>query len=163
MMRSRYISLIAEAALALTAAGAFAQPLAVPPGQWWERPRLNQALGLSAEQTAKLDAVAIEHARTMVDLKAAVEKAELDVRAAAEAEPFDPAPVRAAFARLQQARTRLETERFELLLAERGVLTTDQWHKLRALARQFMEQRREERRPDEGAPEGRRPLPPRRF
>jgi len=52
----------------------------------------------------------------MIDLKANVEKAELDLKAAAEEEPLVLARVRQAFQALQQARTRLDTERFEMLL-----------------------------------------------
>ena len=159
MMRAGAVGLVA----ATVAAGAWSQPLAVPPGQWWARPRVAAALALTPEQQAKLDQVAIDHARRMVDLKAAVDKAELEVRIAAETEPLDARQLRASFAQLQQARMRLETERLELLIGERELLSKEQWQRLRALAREFMEQRRDERRPDEGAPDGRRPKLPRRF
>ncbi|MGE5237113.1 MAG: Spy/CpxP family protein refolding chaperone [Acidobacteriota bacterium] len=114
---------------------AWAQPLGVPPGRWWERPRVAEELGLSGEQTQKLDAITLGHARTMIDLKAAVERAELDLRAAAEVEPFAPRKVREAFGVLQAARTRLENERFEMLLKVREVLSSDQWNRLRELVR----------------------------
>lgn len=147
---------IAAAAL-LAAAGAIAQPLGVPPGRWWERPRVAEELALTAEQKARLETLTVENARGMIDLKAAVEKAELDLRAAAEAEPFDAAKVRAAFREVQQARTRLESERFESLLRVREVLNAEQWRRLRELTRDAVRERVQERRggPPAGPPRNR--------
>jgi Spy/CpxP family protein refolding chaperone len=152
---------LVAAAVAAAAGSAWAQPLAVPPGRWWERPRVAEQLALTAEQRSSLDAMALAHAKTMVDLKGEVEKAELDLRVASEAEPFDVKRVREAFAVLQQRRSRLELERFEMLLKVREVLTTEQWKKLAGLVRDTV-------RRDAGgaadAPNGpRRPLRPRVY
>lgn len=148
---------------AVTVAGSLtAQPLIVPPGRWWERPRIAAELGLSEQQRRSLDGVALAHAKTMVDLKAEVEKRELDLRAAASDEPFDAKPVREAFAALQQRRMLLEQERFELLLKVREVLSAEQWRKLAGLAQERLRREGATGRP--GDPEGlERPLRPRRF
>jgi len=144
-------------------ATAVAQPLSIPPGRWWDRPMVAGAVGLSDEQRAKLETVTVAHARRMVDFKAEVEKAEIELRVASEGDGFDAAGLRQAFARLLQARSRLETERFELLIAQRELLTAAQWEKLRVLARGFAERGREGR-DDEGAPRApRRQDAPRRF
>lgn len=147
------------AAAMLWAGAAVGQPLGVPPGRWWERPRVAEELSLQAEQRAKLDQVTLEHARTMIDLKATVDKAEIDLRAVAEAEPLDARAVRTSFAALQQARLRLENERFEMLLKVREVLSGDQWRKLKAMAGRLMEQVRENRRGPEGDRRLQRRLP----
>jgi len=104
--------------------------MGVPMGRWWERPKVVEQLGLTADQTQKLEA------RTMVDLKSTVEKAEIELRAASDAEPFNARRVRDAFGVLIQARTKLETQRFEILLKTREVLTADQWRNLRDLVRE---------------------------
>ena len=114
-MRSLVVVFAVAVAEVLGGAAAFAQPLAVPPGAWWDRPKLAEVLGLTAEQKSSLEKVSLEHARGMVDLQGAVRKAELDLRAAAEATPFDATAVRAAFHTYQQARVKLDAERFELL------------------------------------------------
>jgi len=132
---------------------ASAQPLGIPPGRWWEQPRVAEQLGLTADQTQQLNTLTFGHARTMVDLKGAVERAQIDLRAAAETDPFDAKQVRQSFAALQQTRMRLEAERFDMLLKVRQVLTTDQWHKLREIIRQ-----RRERGEEPGGEAGRRPL-----
>jgi hypothetical protein len=114
---------------------AAAQGLGIPGGRWWERPRVATALGLSEEQKSALEAASLASARAMIDLKANVEKAELDLKAAADQEPLVVAKVRQAFQALQQARTRLDTERFEMLLKVREVLSAEQWRKLKDLKR----------------------------
>ena len=139
----------------VTAASTMAQVPGMPPGRWWERPRVAEALGVTPEQRTKLDGLTFDHARTMVDLKATVDKAEIDLRAAADAEPLDAGRVRAAFAALQQARGRLESERFEMLLMVRQTLSASQWQRLKELG-----QKLRERRAAEGGDEPGGPMPP---
>lgn len=115
---------------------AVAEQFDVPPGRWWDRPGVVRLLALSAEQQRSIQSITLTHARNMVDLKAAVERAELDLRAAAEAEPFVAERVREAFGAFVAARTRLETERFEMILRIREVLTHEQWQRLRQLAQE---------------------------
>jgi Spy/CpxP family protein refolding chaperone len=154
------LGLAATGALVI-AGSAWAQPFAMPPGRWWERPKLAAELALSAEQRTTLDTVSLAHAKTMVDLKGDVEKAELDVRMASDAEPFDAGRVRAAFAALQQRRGRLELERFEMLLKVREVLSAEQWKKLTAIVKDAL---RREIRQDTDDPQGpRRPQRPWRY
>jgi Spy/CpxP family protein refolding chaperone len=149
-MRTRMMAAVLSAGVATLSASVWAQSIDVPQGRWWQRPRVAGALGLTPDQVQKLDATTLAHARTMIDLKAAVERAELDLRATAEAEPFQAARVQTAFAALQAARNRLENERFEMLLNVREVLTGEQWHKLREFAR---------RRADELGERGAKPSP----
>lgn len=140
----------------LWAQGLGGPPFDVPPGRWWDRPAVAQELALSPEQKAKLEQLTSERLKAMIDARAAVGKAEVELRLLAEKEPLDVRKVREAFSALQLARQKLELERFEMLLAVRQTLTAEQWNKLRLLARERVEERRERR-------EGRRPKPgPRR-
>ena len=123
-------------ALLAVAGSASAQGLRIPLGRWWERPRVAQELAVTSEQKTLLEEATVAHARVMVDLKAAVDKAEIDLRVAADRDPLDKAAVRQAFAALQQTRARLEAERFEMLLRVREVLTREQWEKLKNLTRE---------------------------
>ena len=156
-MNSKGVAGVIAGATLLVATGLAAQPLGVPPGRWWERPQVAEQLALTAEQKARLESLSVENARGMIDIKAAVEKAELDLRVAAEAEPFDATKVRAAFRTVQQARTRLENERFEALLRVREVLSADQWRQLRELTRDAVRERAQERRGGQGGPPARPP------
>ncbi len=162
-MNGRTVNWLAFAGSLLVGGVLSAQPMGVPMGRWWERPKVLQDLALTPEQTQKLDAIALAQATMMVDLKAAVEKAEIALKAAADEQPFDTTKVRGAFAAMQQARMKLETQRFEMLLKTREVLTAEQWQKLRELARTMREHRGERGKggpPDGGAsPRGPRSWP----
>ncbi|MFI5166682.1 MAG: Spy/CpxP family protein refolding chaperone [Thermoanaerobaculales bacterium] len=144
---------ILGSAMMVGAAVVVAQPLGIPPGRWWEQPKVAEQLALTADQTQQLNTLTLGHARTMVDLKGSVEKAEIDLRAAAETDPLDAKQVRQNFAALQQTRMRLESERFDMLLKVRQVLTTEQWHKLRDIVRE-----RRDRGEAMGGEAGRKPL-----
>jgi Spy/CpxP family protein refolding chaperone len=147
--------LAAGAALAQNMGETRGGPMGGPMGRWWERPRVAEQIGLTQEQTQKLEAITLDEAHALVDLKGAVQKAEIDLRAASDVEPFQPAKVREAFRVMQQARVKLETERFEMLLKVRQVLSADQWHKLHELLRERVRAR--EREEGEGRGPHRRP------
>lgn len=155
-MRKTAVLVIAVAAI-WSAGTAQAQGFDVPPGRWWEVPRLVEDLGLTAEQRGSLAEATRTHVRKLADLRAEVTKAQVDLQVAAEKEPFSPREVRQAFGVLQAARSRLELERFELVVSVRGVLSSSQWRTLQDIARRRMEMERSEggRRP---GLEGRRPL-----
>ena len=134
-MRRQLVGSVVALGLLLVAGAVAAQPLSAPADRWWERPAVAQQLGFSPDQTKKLEDIYLVQARAMVDLKATVEKAGIDLRAVADVEPFDAAKVRASFTAFQQARVKLDAQRFETLLKMREVLSLDQWHKLRDILR----------------------------
>ena len=119
----------------------------LPPGKWWENPRMVDHIGLTDEQQDQIRGIVFEHARRMIDLKADVEKAGLDLADSVDQEIFDPDPVRAAYAVFQTARQKLENERFEMLLEVRQVLTYEQWQKIQEVRQRLKQNRMEQRRP----------------
>lgn len=123
---------------ALAAAGPLAaQDLDLPPGRWWDDQRLVGRLGLSDEQQARVREAVYEHARRMIDLKAAVDRAGLDLAEVVRRDELDADAVRAAFAAFQASRGKLENERFEMLLAVREVLSAEQWRTMQDLRRRL--------------------------
>ena len=133
-----------------------AQEFELPPGKWWEDQRLADRVGLSAEQQQQIRDLVYEGARRMIDLKAAVDLAGLDLAEVVNSSDFDPKAVRASYAAFQTARKKLENERFEMLLDVRQVLTTEQWQKLQEVKRR-MQQMRQQRRPGERPQGGQQP------
>ena len=113
-----------------------AQQLDVPPGRWWAEPQVVELLDLSAEQQETIRDLVYDHARRMIDLKADVERAGLDLAESVKRDDFDPAAVRKAHAAFQSARSKLENERFEMLLGVRLQLSPEQWDELQALHRE---------------------------
>ncbi len=141
--------------LAALAAPLWAQDLQLPPGRWWENPQVTERIGLTAEQQAQLHDLVFGHARRMIDLNAAIKKQELDLKELVDQPQLDVKAVRQAFAGLQQARQRLESERFELLLGVRQALTPQQWEKLRRLRDEVREHRMMRQEPPGGmGPQG---------
>lgn len=108
----------------------------LPQGLWWNKPGVAEELGLSPEQKARLEQIVSQRLQVMIDARGAVKKAQLELRLLAQKEPLDVQKAREAFEAVQQARARLEKERFELLLSQRQVLTAEQWQKVKQIVRE---------------------------
>jgi Spy/CpxP family protein refolding chaperone len=150
MMVMRVVTLGIAALLVVGAAAT--QDLKLPPGRWWENPRLVEEIGLSEAQREEIRDLVYQHVRRMVGLKADVERASIDLKERVDREALDVEAVRAAYEAFQKARMRLERERFELLLAVRQVFTVGQWERLdrlrdRADGRRAPPARRKRNRP----------------
>jgi Spy/CpxP family protein refolding chaperone len=102
-----------------------------PGGMWWKNPSMVQRLTLTPEQTKKMDDIFQASRISLVDLKANVEKQELMLEPMLSANPPDTTKALAQIDKVAQARAALEKENAKMLLGIRGVLTPDQWTKLR--------------------------------
>lgn len=127
----------------------------LPPGKWWENPRVVERVRLTAEQQTAIADLVYEHALEMIDLKAALEKAELELKTRVDRRQIEPDRVRASFRAFQAARMALESERFEMLLGVRQLLGPEQWDELQALHREVrrnLADRVDPRRPGQTTP-----------
>jgi Spy/CpxP family protein refolding chaperone len=109
----------------------------LPPGKWWENERLTKEIGLTKEQQSKIHDVVYEHAMGMINLNAAVKRAELELGDLVDRPDFEAKAIRTAFTTFQQSRQTLETSRFEMLLSVRQILSNEQWQRLQELRRRF--------------------------
>jgi len=141
---------VAAAVLAWSGGMAVAQPPAVPPGTWWDVPLVVEEVGLTDDQRSTLAKVTRRHVRALADLRAAVARAEIDLQEVSDRDPLPLQEVRQAFTALQASRTRLEQERFELVLSVRGILEPEQWRRLQRFARERVQDGRDERFDQEG-------------
>jgi Spy/CpxP family protein refolding chaperone len=96
---------------------------------WWDSPVVKD-LNLSAEQTQKVQSTVHDSRSKLIDLRAAVQKAELDVEDAFNAENFDTKRATAAVDRLASARAEANRSLAQLSVSLRAVLTTEQWKEL---------------------------------
>jgi Spy/CpxP family protein refolding chaperone len=101
-------------------------------GRWWANRELAEKIGLSTEQTKKMDDIFQQHRVALVDLNAAVQKAELTLEPLLSAEQPDEARIVAQIDRTAQARAELEKSHARVLLAIRRTMTAEQWKKLQA-------------------------------
>jgi Spy/CpxP family protein refolding chaperone len=103
-----------------------------PPGMWWRNPGIVQKLTLTAEQTKKMDDIFQAARIQLIDLHANVEKQNVLLEPMLSANPPDTVKTLAQIDKVAQARAELEKADAKMLLGIRGVLTPDQWTKLRA-------------------------------
>ena len=142
--------------LVMGAGALFAAGLELPHGKWWENDRIVARVKLTEEQQAAIGALVFDHARRLIDLNAGLKKAELDLAELVDRDDFDTTAIRKAFNGFQDARRRLENERFEMLLSVRGNLSAEQWNELLEI-RRTLDRMRENRRPGASAPNRRQP------
>lgn len=102
----------------------------MPPGRWWNDSRIAQAVGLSAAQIKKMDDSFNGARDHLIDLDAAVRKAEGGLQPLLDSDPIDRNKVMAQIERLTQAKAELEKANAQMLLDIRLQLTHDQWVKL---------------------------------
>ena len=102
----------------------------VPPGVWWRDPLVVQRLTLTPEQTKKMDDIFQQSRIQLIDLKANVEKQNVQLEPMLSANPPDTARTLAQIDKVAQARADLEKADARMLLGIRGVLMPDQWTRL---------------------------------
>jgi Spy/CpxP family protein refolding chaperone len=144
------------AALALSAV---AQMPETPPGKWWKRPRVVQLLNLSTEQQEKLEEVFSRNRRSFVDLKAEVEKNQIDVEELMAKKDSDPKRISAAVDGLEQSRAKLRKAMTMMFLEQRAVLTQQQWTQFLDRRDEWRRERSEDRRRGEMERRGEMPAP----
>lgn len=103
----------------------------LPPGKWWRRPEIVERLQLSGEQQTRLDQAFKQHATQLVDLKGEVEKSSIELRNELDDATPRRGEVQKLAARVSEARARLFERELMMLLDMRGVLTADQWTRVR--------------------------------
>jgi len=120
-------------ALCLFGLATLAYAADLPPGKWWRRPEVAQRLELSEEQQMRLDDVFRKSAPDLIDLRGAVEKANIALRAELDQPQLDRQRLRVMANRLSDARGRLFERELMMLADMRAVLTDTQWNRLRQL------------------------------
>jgi len=123
-----------------------AQMPEAPPGKWWKRPRIVRMLNLTAEQQAKLEDIFSRRRREFVDLKADVERRQIDVEELVAKKDSDARKVSAAVDALEQSRLKLRKAATMMFLEQRDVLSAAQWQQVLDRREEWRAQRLMERR-----------------
>ena len=128
--------------------------------------RLAEALGLSPEQQAKLEALRAQHAAALKADREALQAQGRQLRGAMQDPSASEAQLRQAFDRMNEARFKALLDRRALRQEMRAVLTPDQQAKADALKAEFRERHRArmerrvqmmQRRLQQGQPEAQNP------
>ncbi|MBI5805610.1 Spy/CpxP family protein refolding chaperone [candidate division TA06 bacterium] len=100
-------------------------------GQWWENPEIAKNLGLTAEQTEKIDQLALKHRKDMVKLEADMKIARMEYQDILEGNATD-SEIRKKSGEMKALMNKLHDAKTEHLLELRKVLTAEQQKKLKA-------------------------------
>jgi Spy/CpxP family protein refolding chaperone len=101
-------------------------------GRWWNNPRVVEQLKLTDEQRKSMDATLLEHREKLIDLRASLQKAELELEPLMKDDQPNEARIVAGIDKVAQARADLEKANARFLLAIRGKLTPEQWKQVQA-------------------------------
>lgn len=160
MKTSRFAAAIGLLAGLSIAAASSGQAL---DGKWWKHPRIAAELNLTPEQSAEIEKIFLRTRPKLIDLRADLEKKQLDVQAAMEDTSVDRAAVEKKIEAVENTRAALQKARALMLLDMKQVLKPAQWERLleRQEARRERMQERRQRMREEGRPgapsPGRRP------
>lgn len=114
-----------------------------PQGRWWNDPAMVEKLQLSDDQRKAMDEILLNHREQLVDMRGAVEKAELEMEPLMSADQPNESKILAQIDKVAQARAELEKANARFLLAIRSKLTPDQWKQLQSSRAERMQQRRQ--------------------
>ena len=96
-------------------------------GRWWNNPRIVAELKLTDDQRKAMDAILLEHREKLIDLRASLEKTELEMEPLVSDDQPNEAKILAQIDKVAQARAELEKANARFLLAIRARLTPEQW------------------------------------
>jgi len=113
----------------------------LPPGTWWRDQQVIAAIGLSADQQKKIDAIFLEARVQLIHLHATLEETQVRLDDTLSAPTLDSAKAQKQIDDAADTRAGLEKAEAHMLLTIRGVLTSDQWGKLQTLHPRGMERK----------------------
>ena len=100
---------------------------------WWSKPVIARQLNLTNAQRQQIRATVIQYRPRLIDIRAEVSKAEIDLQAQFDREPIDQAQANQAIERLIAARTDLTRTLSQMSLKLRTLLNEQQWRDLQRL------------------------------
>jgi periplasmic protein CpxP/Spy len=101
-------------------------------GRWWNNPKVVERLKLTDDQRKAMDAILLAHREKLVDLRASLEKSELELEPLMKEDQPNENAILAQIDKTAAARAELEKANARFLLAIRGKLTADQWRQMQA-------------------------------
>ena len=100
-------------------------------GRFWDNPRIATALKLTPDQQKAMDDILFQHREKLIDLRANLQKAELDLEPLMNADEPNRAAIETQIDKVVAARAALEKANSNFLLDIRMKLTPDQWKQIK--------------------------------
>ena len=111
-------------------------------GQFWNNPNMVQQLNLTDDQRKAMDGILQDHKMKLIDLRANLQKAELELGPMMKADTPDRKAIEAQIDKVVMARADLEKANARFLLDIRMQLKPDQWKQLQTLRMNRMQHER---------------------
>lgn len=129
---------------------------------WWESP-LTRDINLTEDQRKQIQDAIRSFRPKLIDLRATLEKAELETEDALNDETLDQKKANDAIERLAAARADMTRTMSQMSVKFRSILTTEQWKDLQKRRAEMMRQRPGAMGPGQGPAAGPRPAMQRRM
>jgi len=110
-------------------------------GRWWNNPTIVEKLKLTDDQRKAMDQILLDHREKLIDMRAALDKAELAMEPLMQDDQPNESQILAQIDKVAQARAELEKANARFLLAIRAKLSPDQWKDLKAARAERMDHR----------------------
>jgi protein CpxP len=101
-------------------------------GRWWNNPKTVDRLKLTDTQRKAMDDTLQQHRSTLIDLRASLEKSELELEPMMKEDQPNESQILAQIDKVAQARAELEKANARFLLQIRSKLTPEQWKQMEA-------------------------------
>jgi Spy/CpxP family protein refolding chaperone len=123
-------------------------------GKWWEIPRISEQLGLTHEQTERINEIWTEHRKQLIDTRGETEKAYLDLENLLGKTTVDTQQAYQLAERLGQLHAKQAEQRLKMTIDTRQVLSVEQFEKLKDMRSAWAKILREKRakEPRKGKP-----------
>jgi len=102
-------------------------------GAWWKNSKIAEKLNLTDSQIKQLEDAFYQHKLKLIDIGAAMEKADMKLNQLLDADTVDESAVNAQVDQVLAARGQMEREFTAMNLNFRKILTLEQWKQLRSM------------------------------
>jgi len=123
-------------------------------GRWWNNPKMVEKLKLTDDQRKSMDSIFQNHREKLIDLRANLEKAEVEMEPLVKADQPNKSAVMSQIDKVAQARAELEKANARFLFALRAKLTPEQWKQVQDFRQNRDEMRHDWRRDHRGRGDG---------
>jgi len=123
-------------------------------GRWWNNPKITERLKLTDDQRKAMDDIFQKHREKLIDLRANLEKAEVEMEPLVKADQPNESAVMSQIDKVAQARAELEKANARFLFALRAKLTPEQWKQVQEFRQNRGEMRHDWRHDGRGRGEG---------
>ena len=100
-------------------------------GRFWDNPRIVARLKITPDQQKELDNILLQHREKLIDMRANLQKSELEMEPLMNADEPNRAAIEAQIDKVVAARAALEKANSNFLLDIRMKLTPDQWEQIK--------------------------------